>query len=226
MKQEGLVAAAKLCILGAWDDSGIVNAHEFYAALKAGRSPLPMGADQIKRFSGPTLYRWRSIAAEARAKGVDPLVALAPGYKPVRGAGARALSDPVKQRIQELWGNTNRPTLAWVLDLVAEEFGERPNATTAGRYINSLPKKLITEMRYGHKKVNDRFTVYTPTDYEKYRAMEFVSSDHHCLDLLCAAEPSIGATGAFRPWITLFHDYRGLVQHDRPVWRSGGAQAR
>jgi transposase InsO family protein len=203
-----MLAAARMALVTAWAESGITNAALFVDGIRKGTTAVPLGTAIIRKFSAPTLYRWRQKSAAAKAAGVDPLLVLSPGYKPLRGAGAKALSHETKQRIQELWGNTNRPTLASVLRLIEEESGQRLPSSTAARYVNSLPARLVAEMRYGHKKVNDRYTSYISTDYTRFRSMEMVSSDHHCLDLLCAPSPELGAVRPFRPWITLFHDYR------------------
>ncbi len=153
----------------------------------------------INNLSAGTLYRW---IREYRLGGVGALV---PRYAPVKGPGARTLTEQDKAFIQAYYLDENRPSLAFALRNIKEYEGREINYDTARRYINGLPRAVLIKKRYGGKAYNDLAAPFINRNYESIEVMQIISADHHILDLLCR-HPFKGTP--FRPWLTMITDYR------------------
>jgi len=153
----------------------------------------------IKRFSVPTLYRWKKWYESGGLRSLEPR------YHGVKGAGSRTLQKEDKELIQAYYFDENRPPLAQILRLIKRYHKKDINYSTARRYINSLPKAVKILRREGEKAYNDKAAPSIRRDFDALHPMQIVSADHHILDLLCR-HPQKGTP--FRPWLTMIIDYR------------------
>ncbi len=178
-----------------------MNMTDFTEAYNAGMI-LPEIKAKLGEVSVKTLYRWQK---EFRDKGADGLVRT---YGLSSGGSGSSLSDIERYYLEYFWLDSSLPTMRYAYKMMQIN---APDSTcseaTAARYLKSLPKPLVDYKRLGVTKFNAIHQPAISQDIERYKSLEKVVSDHHCLDFVVLYRGKL-----IRPWITVFQDFRsGMI---------------
>ena len=145
-----------------------------------------------------TFYRWER---EFSRKGLDGLV---PRYSAGSGGAGESLTDAEKALLERFWLKDSRPTIAHALALLKANYpGSECTYQTARRYLRSLPPALADYRRLGRTAFANKHQPYMDQNVWRYKSLDVVVSDHHCLDCVVAYRGEL-----VRPWITTMQDYR------------------
>jgi hypothetical protein len=181
-------------VIGVFQTSALKPA-EFVEAFNAGLVSRELLL-KTGTISLPTLYRWLK-GAESGMDGIVPKWGLAarPGSSLSlieKGRLEYWYLSPARLSAMHCWRNLlhNLP------DSLA-------SYQTVNRYLKSLPEPLTDFYRLGKTKFESLHQPYIDRDPALYDPMDQVVSDHHCFDFLVIKDGVI-----FRPWITVFQDYR------------------
>jgi hypothetical protein len=173
-----------------------LRVEDFVTAFQQGLILKPLWR-QAKNLSARTLYRW---VRDYRDGGRDGIV-------PKWGLGSRpgsSLTDIEKGNLEYWYLTPNRWSAMHCWRALLREIPtSQAQYQTALRYLKSLPKPLVDYHRQGRTKFDSLYQPYIDRDPALYAPMEQVVSDHHCFDFLVIKDGVV-----FRPWITLFQDYR------------------
>jgi putative transposase len=172
------IAEGRRRVIQAYAESGL-NVARFVEAYNSGEI-----AQATRAWLGPhgdikgqsTLYRWLEGYEQKGLEGI------APQYSK-RGLGC-SLSQEAKDRIEWLYLDSSRPSVAVVRDLLPQ-YGIHVNESTVRRYINSLPLSVISKYRDGRDAHKAKFEPYIERDYTKYKPMEIICGDYMTQDFLC-----------------------------------------
>ncbi|MGF7110413.1 transposase domain-containing protein [Treponema pedis] len=145
-----------------------------------------------------TFYRWKAAFKNQGASG------LVRQYGLVRvGAGA-SLKDIERYYLEHFYLQISQPSMAYAFKMMQLNLPDSIcSYPTAVRYLNNLPKPLKDYKRLGLTKAESLNQPYIEQDYIRYKSMQKVVSDHHCLDMVIMYKGKL-----VRPWITVFQDFR------------------
>jgi hypothetical protein len=175
-----------------------VNLETFVGAYNSGAVARPI-REKIGTVSVPTMYRWLKARSEMRgAAGLVPL------YGSSRGGAGESLSDTERSYLEYFWLRPEQPSARHAWRLMRFNIPDSScSYQTAYRYLSSLPKPLIDFKRLGATRAGNYHHPHVDQDIMRYRSMDKVVSDHHCLDCVIRYKGKL-----IRPWITTFQDYR------------------
>lgn len=156
----------------------------------------------VFRHLGPvsqtTFYRWRHDWERTGASGVVPK------YGMSRGGAGESLGDEERDLLRRLWLRNTQPTAMHAWRLMRELLPySRCSYQTALRYLGSIPKAVAGYHRLGAARFENLFLPHMEQDIERYRSLEVVVSDHHCVDCVVTYHGRL-----VRPWLTTFQDLR------------------
>lgn len=173
-----------------------VRVEDFIYAYNAGKYPDIYS--RLGHVSVKTFYRWQK---EFKKNGASGLVRQ---YGLIRlGAGA-SLKDIERYYLEHFYLKISQPSMAYAFKMMKINYPDSLcSYYTAVRYLNSLPKPLKDYKRLGITKAESLNQPYIEQNYLRYKSMEKVVSDHHCLDLVIKYKGKL-----VRPWITVFQDFR------------------
>lgn len=153
---------------------------------------------QLGSVSIATFYRWVADYRDDGASGITPKYGLVK-----RGAGD-TLSEAEKDNLQFYWLQNTQPSASHAYRSMQIAC---PYSTctyqTALRYLNSIPPVVRDYFRMGQTRFENSHLPYVEQDVERYKSLDCVVSDHHCLDCVVMYHGRL-----IRPWITTFQDYR------------------
>ena len=148
--------------------------------------------------SVPTFYRWLKGFKEMGADG------LVPRQGRNRGGAGESLTEEEKNLLKRFWLVNTQPSArhAWLL-MKANIPYSRCSHQTALRYLESIPQMIAGYWRRGAGRFENLFLPHMEQDIGRYRSLEVVVSDHHCLDCVVRYRGQL-----VRPWMTTFQDLR------------------
>ena len=193
--KERKAAVAQGSLMAEYKRSGL-RKDDFIAAYNGDTgSPL---YKTLGRISLRTFYRWER---EFAGKGLDGLV---PRYSSGSGGAGETLTQGEKALLERFWLRDSRPTVAHAHELLKANYpGSACSYQVARRYLKSLPQPLIDYRRLGRIAFADKHQPYMGQDVWRYKSLDVVVSDHHCLDCVVMYQGSM-----IRPWVTTMQDYR------------------
>lgn len=152
--------------------------------------------DKLGSVSSKTLYRWRK---DYRQLGIDSLVR----KKGTGGAGA-SLSDIEKHYLETFYLDTSMPSVKYAHRMLLANLPDSScTYATARRYLQELDKQKVDLKRLGITKFSTLHQPAISQNVLRYKSLEKVVSDHHCLDMVVMYRGKL-----IRPWITAFQDMR------------------
>lgn len=190
------VAVWRSSLIYSWKNSGLrkqdylesYNACEIDQSIYAKLGPV----------SVPTFYRWVKEFTTCGASGIVPKYGVASG-----GAG-ESLTEAEKRLLAHFWLNNTQPSVMHALRLMKANVPYSAcTYQTANRYLKSLPPALADFYRLGKGRFENMHLPYMEQDIFKYRSLDCVVSDHHCVDCIVEYHGKL-----VRPWITTMQDYR------------------
>jgi putative transposase len=195
------IAALRVQVINAYSASGL-SAAQFVTAYNAGEAVPhlrirlgPYGAISAQS----SLYRWLERYQE---HGVEGLV---PQYGKTRGGNGASLSQEEKDRIEWLYLDTSRPTIASVLrDLI--QYDIHCNASIVRRYIKDIPAAVKVINREGREKYHKTFEPYIDRDFTVYKSMDCICGDYMTEDVICRIGQKM-----FRAKLCAFMDMRSRL---------------
>lgn len=153
---------------------------------------------KLGHVSGTTLYRWYKQWKESGASG------LVPKYGMKRGGAGESLTDEERELLRTFWLRNTKPSAMHAYRLMRENLPwSRCTYQTALRYLNSIPPMVAGYAREGAGRFENMFLPYMEQDMTKYRSLDVVVSDHHCVDCIVMYRGKM-----VRPWLTTFQDLR------------------
>ena len=195
-EKERSAATFRGVLIMEWKQSGL-RKEDFVAAYNSG------GTDRLVfRELGPvslrTFYRW---VREFFRKGADGIT---PRYSAASGGAGASLTDTEKTLLERFWLKDTRPTMRHALELLKENYpGSACTYQTARRYLQGLPQALTDYRRLGRTAFTNKHQPYMDQDIWRYKSLDVVVSDHHCLDCVVMYRGKL-----VRPWVTTMQDYR------------------
>jgi hypothetical protein len=195
------IAAARLKVLDAWSASGL-SPGQFITAWNNGVA-VPELRGRLGTFGGissqSSLYRWLERYTQHGLEG------LAPQYPKQRGGNGASLPREVKDRIEWLYLDTSRPSIAGVVrDL--EQYGIHYNASIIRRYINDIPEAVKVIGRKGRDEFRKKFEAYVERDFTAYKSMDCICGDYMTHDIICRIGQKM-----FRAKLCAFMDMRSRL---------------
>ena len=173
-----------------------INTTDFIANYNNGAYPAiysMLGSISVRAF-----YRWLSAFKKQGCSG------LVRQYGLTRKGAGESLLDIERYYLESFWLKESQPTMAYAFKMMKVNFPDSLcSYTTAVRYLQSLPIPLRDYKRLGITKAESLHQPYVEQNYLRYKSMEKVVSDHHCLDLVIKYKGKL-----VRPWITVFQDFR------------------
>jgi putative transposase len=190
------IAEGRRRVIKAYEESGLgkerfVEAYNAGEIAQASRAYLGPHGDSLSK---TTFYNWLTLYERKGLEGI------APQYSK-RGVGV-SLSQEAKDRIEWLYLDSSRPSVAVVCDLLPQ-YGIEANESTVRRYINNLPPSIISKYRYGRDAHKAKFETYIVRDYAKYKPMEIICGDYMTQDFVCRKGDRV-----FRAHLCAFMDMR------------------
>jgi hypothetical protein len=198
-ENEREIAVNRQKIITAYDASGL-SAKEFVERYNKGLV-VPEARERLGRwgllnsvsvFYSHWLLRYQQFG----------LAGLVPQYNKDRGGAGAALPQEVKERIEWLYLDANKPSAAVVWELLPQ-YGINAGKATVCRYIHHLPQFLKDRYRKGEKYFRDHYEAYIPRDYTKYKPMEIIVGDYMTQDFLLRVDEKI-----YRAKLVAFMDMR------------------
>lgn len=174
-----------------------MNVTDFCEAYNGGLCCQPLFA-RLGEVSKATFYNWLAAWKKLGASGVVPK------YGMSRGGAGESLTDEEKGLLQRFWLRNTQPSArhAWILMKECLPWS-KCSYQTANRFLNSIPKMIAGYWRQGAGRFENLFLPHMEQDIERYKSLEVVVSDHHCLDCVVMYRGKL-----VRPWITTFQDLR------------------
>ncbi|MDR0584594.1 MAG: hypothetical protein LBG57_09645 [Treponema sp.] len=194
------IASLRERVIHAYSASGLtvsrfVSAYNSGAIVPELRARLGPHGDIRSQSS---LYRWLERYHE---HGMDGLV---PQYHK-RGGNGASLPREVKERIEWLYLDTSRPSVAGVIrDL--EQYGMRYNKSIIRRYIDGIPEAVKVRGREGFDAFHKKFERYAERDFTAYKSMDCICGDYMTHDLICRIGRKL-----FRAKLCAFMDMRSRL---------------
>lgn len=191
-REEARLRAALISLYQSMD----MKVEEFVSAYNALEVSRPIH-EKLGPVSVATFYRWLKAFREAGADGIVPKWGATP-------KGSSSLSDLEKSYLEHWYLSPERRTVSHCWRLLREALpSSRATYSACLRHLQSLPKPVVDFYRLGKRKFEALYQPYIDREPELYQPMEQVVSDHHNFDFLVIREGKI-----FRPWVTVFQDYR------------------
>ena len=189
-------AQYRAALIYEYKESGM-NVQSFCEAYNAGLISAPLHA-KLGEVSKATFYNWLAAWKKLGASGVVPK------YGMSRGGAGETLTDEERDLLKQFWLRNTQPSArhAWILMRENIPYS-RCTYQTALRFLNSIPKVIAGYARQGAGRFENLFLPYMEQDIERYKSLEVVVSDHHCLDCVVMYRGQLT-----RPWITTFQDLR------------------
>jgi hypothetical protein len=195
-EKERAAAVARGVLITEWKQSGL-RKEDFVAAYNSGDTDR-YAFGELGPVSLRTFYRWVRDFSKNGLDGVTPRRSAASG-----GAG-ESLSATEKYLLERFYLKDTRPTVREALDLLRANYpGSACTYQTARRYLRSLPEALTDYRRLGKTDFANKHQPYMDQDVWKYKSLDVVVSDHHCLDCVVVYRGKL-----VRPWVTTMQDYR------------------
>jgi putative transposase len=169
------IAVKRQKIIDAYDASGL-SAKQFVERYDRGLI-VPDVRERLGRWG---LLKSASVFYSHRQFGLPGLV---PQYNRDRGGAGATLPQEVKDRIEWLYLDTNKPSAAVVWELLGQ-YGITAGKATVYRYIRDLPQFLKDRYRKGEKYFRDHYEAFIPRDYTRYQPMEIIVGDYMTQDFL------------------------------------------
>ena len=194
------VAKVRILILNDFATSGL-TLERFCADFNSSDRYATLRQLYGKVLSLGTLQRWKSNYAK---KGTDGIT---PNYIRTRSPGS-SLTEEEKNILKHFYLTFNQRSIRHCyLSMRANLPESTATENTCRRYLNSLPRDMVTLYRQGTDRFNDLYLPYIEGNKELYRSLDKVQGDHHKIDVLVTfGEKRI------RPWLTSFIDYAsGLI---------------
>ena len=171
--------------------------YEFLEAYNE-HNAFPLLYKELGFISQPTFYRWIASWKKQGAEGVIPKYGMGKG-----GAGA-SLSDEERDLLRHFWLKSTQPSVAHAYRLLKENIPySKCSYETALRYLQSIPKPTAGLYRLGAGRFENLFLPHMEQNLSRYKSLEVVVSDHHCLDCVVLYDGEL-----IRPWLTTFQDLR------------------
>ena len=159
---------------------------------------FPILKEKLGEVSQATFYRWLKNWNENGASRVVPK------YGMSRGGAGESLSDEERDLLRLFWLKDTQPSAMHAWRLMKENLPySRCTYQTAQRYLASIPKGTAGFYRGGEGRFENSFLPYMEQDITRYRSLQVVVSDHHCLDCVVSYNGEL-----VRPWLTTFQDLR------------------
>lgn len=166
----------------------VYNLCDGYPALKS----------HLGEVTQSTFYRWLKSWKENGASGVTPK------YGSSRGGAGESLLEEERDLLRLFWLKSTQPSALHAWRLMKENLPySKCTYQTALRYLNAIPKGTAGYYRGGAGRFENSYLPYMEQDISRYRSMEVVVSDHHCLDCVVMYKGEL-----VRPWLTTFQDLR------------------
>ncbi len=173
------------------------NVQSFIEAYNHG-DVNPLLLSKLGQLSVPTFYRWLK---EFKADGASGVI---PKYGINRGGAGESLSDIEKDLLRTFWLKDTQPSVSHALMLMKVNVPYSVcTYQTASRYLKQIPPVIADYYRKGKSRFENAHLPYMEQDIERYKSLDCVVSDHHCLDCVCMYHGQL-----MRPWITTMQDYR------------------
>jgi hypothetical protein len=199
-EKERAAAVARGLLIAEWKQGGL-GKEDFIAAYNSGATDRRIFGE-LGPLSLRTFYRW---IREFSRNGTGGLV---PRYSAASGGAGESLSAAEKALLERFYLKTSRPTIQSAFELLKQNYpGSACSYHTARRYLRSLPEALTDYYRLGKTAFTNKHQPYMDQNVWKYRSLDAVVSDHHCLDCVVTYRGKL-----VRPWVTTMQDYRsGMV---------------
>ncbi len=153
---------------------------------------------RLGEVSQTTMYRWYSQWKKSGAAG------LVPKYGTKRGGAGESLLDEERELLKLFWLRNTKPSAMHAYRLMKENLPySRCTYQTALRFLNSIPPMIAGYAREGAGRFENMFLPYMEQDMTRYRSLDVVVSDHHCVDCIVMYKGRM-----IRPWLTTFQDLR------------------
>lgn len=189
-------AQYRAALIYEYRESGM-NVQDFIGAYNNGLCCTQLFS-RLGEVSKATFYNWLAAWKKLGASGVVPK------YGMSRGGAGETMTDEERNLLKHFWLRNTQPSArhAWIL---MRENIPYSHCTyqTALRFLNSIPKVIAGYARQGAGRFENLFLPYTEQDIGRYKSLEVVVSDHHCLDCVVMYHGQLT-----RPWITTFQDLR------------------
>lgn len=188
-------AVLRSALLTAYRSSGL-SVEDFIGDYNA-RAVQPAVYARLGSVSVPTFYRW---LRNWKTDGVDGVIPRW-GFAPKAGC---SLSDMEKGYLEYWYLTPERRSAAHCWKLLRWNIADsRASYQASLRYLNALPRPLVDFYRLGKTKFDSLYQPYIERDPTMIAPMDQVVSDHHCFDFVVTRNGTL-----FRPWITVFQDFR------------------
>ena len=153
-----------------------------------GCNAFPVLKEKLGEVSQATFYRWIKAFKESGASGIVPK------YGMSRGGAGESLLDEERELLRRFWLKDTQPSAMHAFRLMKANIPySKCSYQTALRYLNSLPKATAGFFRGGEGRFENAFLPHMEQDITRYRSLDVVVSDHHCLD--CFTVVSLSAPG-------------------------------
>ena len=163
-----------------------------------GCNAFPVLKEKLGEVSQATFYRWIKAFKESGASGIVPK------YGMSRGGAGESFLDEERELLRRFWLKDTQPSAMHAFRLMKANIPySKCSYQTALRYLNSLPKATAGFFRGGEGRFENAFLPHMEQDITRYRSLDVVVSDHHCLDCVVLYRGEL-----IRPWITTFQDLR------------------
>jgi hypothetical protein len=195
------IAALRVKVIDAYSASGL-TVGRFVTAYNNG-----MAVPELRARLGPhggisaqsSLYRWLE-----RYSG-HGIAGLVPQYRKKRGGNGASLPEEVKNRVEWLYLDTSRPTVAGVIRDLAQ-YDIHYNSSIIRRYINDIPEAVKVIGRKGRDEFHKKFETYVERDFTAYKSMDCICGDYMTHDLICRIGQKL-----FRAKLCAFMDMRSRL---------------
>jgi transposase InsO family protein len=188
-------ARYRMAVLSIYASSGL-RIEDFVSAFNAGLVNRIL-LDKMGTISIPTLYRWNKMWRE---EGTDGIV---PRWGMTAQAGT-SMSLIERGYLEHWYLGPEKRSARHCYNLLRHNLPDsQASYQTALRYLKSLPEPLVAFHRLGRTKFDSLCQPYIEREPTLYAPMQQVVSDHHCFDFVVIKDGKL-----FRPWITVFQDFR------------------
>ena len=194
--KEQEAAQFRAALIYEYNKSG-VNVQEFIHGYNE-LNLYPALFQRLGKVSVATFYRWLGKWKENGASGIVPK------YGVNRGGDGASLTDEEREYLKHFWLRDTQPSAMHAWRLMKENLPySKCTYQTALRFLNSIPVPTAGFYRRGEGRFENLFLPHMEQDIERYKSLEVVVSDHHCLDCVVMYNGEL-----VRPWMTTFQDLR------------------
>lgn len=181
-----ILNAYKISRLTPEDFCPVFNTEEQYSALSA----------KYKKSLRPrTLYRW---IEKYRVEGIDGIT---PRYSTADRTVESSLTETEKSLLMHFYLHYNKRSISHCILTMKANIVSTASESTCRRFLNGLPKDVVTFYREGSDKFNDKFLPYIEGNKELYKSLDKVQMDHHTFDFLILKDGR-----RIRPFLTTIID--------------------